>query len=512
MRITFRFLYFVIFFILPFITISQTAGEQLKQIRSTVVEQYDGKSFYIHTVKRGQTLYMISKAYGVEVNDLIRENPLVKEGIKADQKIRIPMPGQKPGEATVKKEVTKEKPASGKVKPTGTSEKPDADKDVKAREQAQMVPADTVEQVLLPCGLDTTTKKKVYQVALMMPLFLPEVNMLNTENPGPRIFETSKSLQFVPFYEGFRMGLDSLEKSGLRIKLYVYDLDKDTNKTKQVLLKPEMKNMDLIIGLLYHRNFQIVSAFAEKNKINLVNPISERSELVARHPYVFKVRPAKKSLISELADYMAGSFSRGQILIVRSGQYADREAPERLKKQCLELNLDVQVVEGQEGAIGRLSKEKENYIVSFTDNSAYAHDLTRRLFELREEYNLTLVGLPNWSAMDGLEIEYLISLKTHMVSANLVDYDNSAVKNFIRHFQFVYKADPPLLAFQGFDVACYFLSALKNWGTNIQRCVPEYRMRGLQNNFEFIQSKGNGFENQHWNIFRYESYKLVKAN
>ena len=63
--------------------VAQTTPDLLKQMRSTVTEKVDGKEYYIHTVKRGQTLYMISKAYGVDVNDLIRENPQVKEGIRA---------------------------------------------------------------------------------------------------------------------------------------------------------------------------------------------------------------------------------------------------------------------------------------------------------------------------------------------------------------------------------------------------------------------------------------------
>ncbi len=78
---------------IPLFLYSQNVNEQLKQMRSTVIQNIDGKEYYIHTIKRGQTLYMISKVYGVEVNDLIRENPEVKEG-QSDE-IRVPRPGQK---------------------------------------------------------------------------------------------------------------------------------------------------------------------------------------------------------------------------------------------------------------------------------------------------------------------------------------------------------------------------------------------------------------------------------
>ncbi|MEI7664183.1 MAG: ABC transporter substrate-binding protein [Bacteroidota bacterium] len=478
---------------------AQTSLELLKQIRSSVIEKIDGREFYIHTVKRGQTLYMISKAYGVEVNDLIRENPQVKEGLKADEKIRVPVPGQ-PAPVPAKQ-----------VKPSAAGPKqPAAAKH--ANEEAAAVKPDSAVVAELPCGKDNSSKKTVYKVALMLPLYLGEVDGLNAENPDPKILESAKSLQFLPFYEGFRLALDSLEKTGIRIRLYVYDVDKDTARTRQILKKPEMKSVDLIFGLLYHRNFQIVAEFAKKNKINLVNPVSERSELVNGNPYVFKVQPSKKSQLDGLAEYMSRAFSRGQVLIVRSGQYGDKDAPDQLKRECHEHGLTVRIVEGQENAIAALSKEKDNYLVVFSDNTAYAFDLTRRLFELRNEYALTLVGLPDWSAMEGLETEYLVALKTHIIAESFIDYENPEVKKFVLKYQGTYHSDPVLLGFQGFDLAVYFLTALHAYGTGFQRCLDEMKVSSMQNHPVYRQAKGNGFENQHWMIYKYDNYRLVTVN
>jgi LysM repeat protein/ABC-type branched-subunit amino acid transport system substrate-binding protein len=477
---------------------AQTAQEQLKQMRSSVIEKIEGRDFYIHTIRRGQTLYMISKAYGVEVNDIIRENPGVKEGIKADQKLKILVPGQKP--ATIPKDTAgKDKSGPGKEVVAGGKE-------------TIIKKADSVAVELLPCGIDTTTKKSVYNVALMLPLFLAGVDAIDAVNTDPKVFETTKSFQFLPFYEGFRMALDSVEKLGVKVKLYVYDVDKDTSKTRQLLKKPEMKTMDLIFGLLYHSNFQIVAAFAKKNRIYLVNPISERSELVTGNPYVFKVQPSKKAQFDQLAVFMADSFTDGQVLIIRNGQYGDRDAAELLKKKCQEHDLKVQVVEGQEAAIGRYSKDKPNYIIVFSDNQTYTLELLRGLYKLRNEYNLTLIGLPDWSAMDALESEYLVALKTHMMSRSFIDYDHPEVERFVRQYQENYKTDPELLAFQGFDQAFFFLSALNTFGTNIGRCIGEFKVNSMQTRFKFAQLKDNGFENRYWQLFKYENYKLVSVN
>ena len=50
-----------------------------------------GVAYYIHQVKKGETAYSISKAYGITVEDLTRENPPAVYGIKEGQTLRIPV-------------------------------------------------------------------------------------------------------------------------------------------------------------------------------------------------------------------------------------------------------------------------------------------------------------------------------------------------------------------------------------------------------------------------------------
>ena len=50
-----------------------------------------GKPYYIHIVKKGETSYSISKAYGIKVDDIVRENPSASNGIREGQSLRIPV-------------------------------------------------------------------------------------------------------------------------------------------------------------------------------------------------------------------------------------------------------------------------------------------------------------------------------------------------------------------------------------------------------------------------------------
>ncbi len=50
-----------------------------------------GVPYYVHLVKKGETVYSISKAYGITVEELTKENPPAVYGIKEGQTLRIPV-------------------------------------------------------------------------------------------------------------------------------------------------------------------------------------------------------------------------------------------------------------------------------------------------------------------------------------------------------------------------------------------------------------------------------------
>src|SRR5512133_2681406 len=50
-----------------------------------------GTQYYIHQVRKGQTSYSISRAYGISTQDLTTENPQAVYGIKEGQILRIPI-------------------------------------------------------------------------------------------------------------------------------------------------------------------------------------------------------------------------------------------------------------------------------------------------------------------------------------------------------------------------------------------------------------------------------------
>lgn len=82
----------IIFLILTLLVQSQLfSQEEIKVDKSNNKVIISGKEFYIHIVKKKQTLYRIAQAYNVSVEDIEKENFNIKaEGLKIGQPVKIP--------------------------------------------------------------------------------------------------------------------------------------------------------------------------------------------------------------------------------------------------------------------------------------------------------------------------------------------------------------------------------------------------------------------------------------
>jgi LysM repeat protein/ABC-type branched-subunit amino acid transport system substrate-binding protein len=77
------------------ITVLALSGQEPEQPAgikiSTDKVKIDGKYYYIHIVRKGETLYSISKAYNLSQIEIAMENPDIYLGLQVDQALKIPI-------------------------------------------------------------------------------------------------------------------------------------------------------------------------------------------------------------------------------------------------------------------------------------------------------------------------------------------------------------------------------------------------------------------------------------
>ena len=78
-------------FIIPFINVSIAQNDTVIIQKSTDKVIIGGQAYYVHIVKKGETLYSISNAYNVSQKEIAKENPEIFLGLQIGQALKIPI-------------------------------------------------------------------------------------------------------------------------------------------------------------------------------------------------------------------------------------------------------------------------------------------------------------------------------------------------------------------------------------------------------------------------------------
>ncbi|MCW3072102.1 MAG: hypothetical protein JWO44_1992 [Bacteroidetes bacterium] len=463
----------------------------------------DTSNYTVHKVEQGQTLYSISRQYGVDSDKLKLLNPELKDGLKAGQMLKIPNNKPKENPAVVK--TVTDKPPVTAATPV-------------VKEEA----ADRIT-VPSPSTIYKGEKKDEYNIAFFLPFHAAEAGTIETEKlvKGDVQFST-KTTVALQFYEGALLAIDSLKKQHFNAKVFVYDIDdSDSLNILNILKKPELPEMDLMIGPLYGSSFIPFSKFAKEHEIPIVSPFTQVNKILFNNPYVCKVSPSTTLQIEQMAGFVVDTFDTQNIILVNTGNAKELAFYSAFKTAANKSLLakghapadSVKEVLGLGGIQNAISSTKRNIVVLPSNNQSYVTEFISKLNVMKEKYDIVLFGLQNWNSYDNLDLEYLNNLSLHTPANNFVDYDNGFAKQFIKTYRDRYKAEPENYSYQGFDVTYYFLDALQKNGKAFLNTLPANKQNGIETNFNFAQfPSDSGFENRYVYILKYKDYKLVKAN
>ena len=479
------------------------------QLSDSIVKS-EGKKYYIHKVQKGQTLYSISKFYAVSIDELKTINQGLADNLVSGQFLTIPL------------------------------NKKNKDKNNLSIPERKIIEQESVKQ---PINHDTsvvpknkTHSKKEYKVALMLPLYLNEAESIQVNSDDNQVKDACdyRSFTFIQFLEGTVLAIDSLKKQGFAVRLYVYDVNEDSANLVSILHRPEFNELNLIIGPFNLNSLKMVasqinSRANKTHEIKLVSPFSPNDEILANNPNVFKIMPCMNIQLSRLANFISEKYSNSNIILVYQKNVSDKKHVDIFKKEAAktlslpnnkknvyrEFELSYEENHGLAGLEQLFSKEKENVLITIINSEAVISNYVRYFNNITDKYSLTVYGMPAWNNFDNIEIDYLQNLHLHLFSPSLVNYERNDVKQFVQKFRTNYKTEPDKFAFQSFDIAYFFLSALWKYGTDFDANLAEIQKlpasNGIQLGFHFTKEKNNGYENTHVNIYKFENFHLVNA-
>ena len=438
----------------------------------------------MHRVERKETIYSISRLYGITEAELIAANPELRtEKLKKGKFLCIPYTS------------------------AGNNQK----------EQEQPVSPTTIptDNELFDKSKKENPKIATIKAAVMLPFM--------TDGSGNR----DEQIRMVEYYEGFLMAVDSLKEKGVSIDIYTYDTYNNTSSVKSILAKDEMKNMNIIFGPAYPEQVKPVADFAKKNNIRLVIPFTSKGNEVFNNPSIYQINTPQSYLYSEVYEHFTRKFTNANVIFLdaEDGDKDKADFIKGLKEELKGKHIPFTELKGEaitpESLKGAMNATLDNvFIPTSGTNIALIKLLPQLIVTLRDnpDYRMQLFGYPEWQTYTNDHLASFYELDTYFYSSF---YTNNLFPEAIRFssaYRKWYSKDMsntfPKYGMLGFDTGYFFLKGLSQYGSNLEDKLNKVTVTPIQTGFKFERvNNWGGFINRKVFFVHFtKNYELIKLD
>lgn len=486
----------------------------------------DGKICYSHIVLEKQTLYSISKAYSVSIDDIYRFNPSVKEnGLKKNSIIIIP--SQEAVAASQPKQEVSEQPQPSPAKPekvekqqvepetkaqrihiTKWTEDLDVIADMYGVSVEDIIKANNLkgrklskrQKLIIPFPGEEVVTKEVKEEPPTVASNISdkaekteekEVEKKETETAelieSPVEFKQKSEINAtlllpltgkdgnpnknnIDFYCGSLLAVYDLGKVGINCKLSVYDIMDSVN---QVSLDA-VGNSDMVIGPISTADLTRALHIAPNNHA-IISPLDPRAEKLAKdYAAVVQIPTPVSTQYKDLINWIEEDYNEGDRVIMISEKGARQNNISGPIKEVLDSSsvfytqFSYSILEGRDISAPLtelMNPAATNRIVIGSESEAFVNDVVRNLNLLtRENLDITLYSTSKIRTFETIEVENLHNLTTHVSLNYYIDYNNPEVREFLMKYRALYNTEPTQFAFQGYDIAKFCMNMCSQYG------------------------------------------------
>lgn len=522
-----------------------------------------GKVCYSHIVLERQTLFSISKAYNVSIEDIYKVNPTLKEtGLVKNSIILIPAEDTKPAEpAAAAEEVQPETPAQAEAPVTQTEqeepkkETPKKIHTVRWYENLNDIASKygiTVEE--LKAANNLTGKKLKSRMKLVIPepgefavkeenepqevadtvvTVIPEEK--EEEKPETPWWEglrrnhasaallmpmkatgTSSSWSNMDFYSGVLMAVNDLAANGINIDLKVHDVAYGLGESS----REDILKSDVVIGPVSVKDLN--SVFAVNPSSMVISPLDPKAEtLIKERANLIQAPTPHKFQYDDIAAWIKEDTVIGDKVIMiteKGGRQTDAVTGMKSSIDSSGVSyspFSYSILEGRDILTplkSLMTAQGTNRVVIASESEAFVNDVVRNLnLMIHQKYNVVLYAASKIRSFETIEVENFHNTNLHVSLSYYIDYDDERVKNFLLRYRALFNTEPSQFAFQGYDIASYFLEMCSKYGNRWPEMLEKEEKNMLQSTFRCEKEGEGGYINYGVRRIVYESgWKVTK--
>lgn len=473
----------------------------------------------LHKVEKGDTLYNLSKRYQTTEEELIKLNPLLKDGLKLGQELVLPnakvnrvkyKPVSNMEEITSKEIIyTVEKGDTfyGLTKRFQISEEsllmlnPNLKNGLKEGMELRIIADKTKEVSNSKSGYKAVEnpafkKGKSVNVVLMMPFKLNEIDDVKTH------FDNNTSLLNITseFYQGALVAIDSLRNQGALINLKSFDSETSDEKLLSILKSNNLSNTDVYIGPLF-----LSSAYKLAKNISngyVVAPMNSKEHNKYHESNLVKSGVSSTVLEDRILQFMKRNYTGQNVIVVGDNKpgtanEADRIAWKLKSNSSISAVSILKPVNGyitKDRFLSVLSNNRQNWILLVGDDNIVITDAVNTYGIADKSTDIRLFSLSNEGNIEKANNNYLAKLQYTYPSAEYINANDVNVQHFMKSYKDKFYASPSNMAIRGFDVTYDSLYRILLNGNNTSS-IDNYKFERVGARFDYKPTSINGFEN-----------------
>ncbi len=336
-------------------------------------------------------------------------------------------------------------------------------------------------------------------VSLLLPFFLQKNSMQTDEgiiNKPKEIYE--HTYQFLEYYEGALIALDSIKKLGISVNLNVIESNNDSATTN---ISKIQTNTNLIIGPVFPKTFPAAAAFAKRHAIPIVSPLATE-ETNSLNPFVIQMNTPQKYRFQAMVDHIIEHNENSHVCIVYNSETLEKKNATQCKAafNAQKSKLDAKHItfeemyypnSGSAGLDRAIAKKEKTIFIVLSRQQAFANNIVTKIYQASKNHNIELWGMPQWEHYENLELEFLYDLNFKLITSGEIDYTSPRINQFITTYRERYNTEPTKFSFQGFDQMLFFVkhyATSTDFITELQSIENE---NGLHDSFNFVKKDGS---------------------
>ena len=393
----------------------QTEGLKLGQeILVPVKEEQPAaadSSMVKHVIEPKETLYAISKRYGVSVAELQAANPEVSKNMPIGATLLIPVRAAE-GATLPVPQTQAEAPKMDAPQPQSETPKVETPK---AEAEAPTIEAPKADEVVLPAPkLQADSLTAVQQVAtdsmVEHPLLLPYDSSIISALPLriayllPFQVEAAKRDgqmdRFIDFYEGALLAIYEAQACGQHFEIFTYDVQKSDIAIQKVLKKGEMQNLDAIIGPAYPAQVSHAALFAKQNRIPCIIPFTNKVSGLEHNPYLMQFNPSAQKEAEAAVRLLSAHKDSLQLVFVDPQASEVSPFVSTLREKALAAGFTTADIALQtiinDSLTTILKQDKKNILVFNSDKYVSVNAVMSKVVNQKKGHSLALFGRYSW--------------------------------------------------------------------------------------------------------------------